>query len=228
MAARKKTEQGGVYADILKVTGLGKNKGESFIKYVERIGTHISTLPDEEFTKLAPETQEWYDKSVEAVNANKPDSIPALSDWPEDSDAPNTESDQPPAPAKSKSKKASAPTTAALAAAKTDAVDKKEQDVATSKKKPMKKKAAGKAASTGAAPKKAATKKTADGNGAARAARTEGTSYKIRLAVIKNPEITFEAAASKAGIAKPEVGSHAHNMWNHARIICAMQKELGL
>lgn len=46
----------------------------------------------------------------------------------------------------------------------------------------------------------------------AKAHRTEGVAYKMRAAVVKKPDLTFEAACAKFGI-EPVKGGHAWNSW---------------
>lgn len=47
--------------------------------------------------------------------------------------------------------------------------------------------------------------------------RGEGVAHKVRSAVVANPEITFEAAAKKAGVTDAKVGGHAWNIYNEAK-----------
>ena len=47
--------------------------------------------------------------------------------------------------------------------------------------------------------------------------RGEGVAHKVRSAVVANPEITFEAAAKKAGVGDAKVGGHAWNIFNEAK-----------
>lgn len=101
--------------------------------------------------------------------------------------------------------------------AKKKPVLKKKAAAAAPAKKPAK--AAKKPVVKKSAKKTAAPKQTKlPGTGEGGKARVDGVSYKIRLAVVKKPTISFEDACAKAG-AEAVAGGHAHNMWNHARLI---------
>jgi hypothetical protein len=219
----------GIYGDILKITGMKREDGETLVKYVERVGTHMGAMPDESFALFSPETADWFDKTVEAVNAKKPDNIPPVTGWPEDKlAAPAVDEKKVETKSATPAAKAAAPAPAATANKEPEVADKKpskkpilkKKAAATPAKKPVK--AAAKKANGAAKPKQRALPGTGEGG----KARVDGIAYKIRLAVIKKPDISFEAAAEKAGCPKAEVGGHAHNMWNHARIICQMQKAI--
>ena len=77
-------------------------------------------------------------------------------------------------------------------------------------KKGSKKAAAGKKSTT-AAPKEKVE----------RAERTDSTAYQVRLAVVKKPDITFEALVEKLGLKAKEASptGHVHNMYQHAKLV---------
>lgn len=57
---------------------------------------------------------------------------------------------------------------------------------------------------------------------AAKLNRTDASvAYRIRQAVVRKPDISFEAAARAAGI-EPVVGKHGHNVWQHAHHVLQM------
>lgn len=60
-----------------------------------------------------------------------------------------------------------------------------------------------------------------------RKVNTGSATYKIRQAVVRKPDITFEAAAKLAGLSAKEQSSasHAFNTFQHARAVVALYRE---
>ena len=79
-----------------------------------------------------------------------------------------------------------------------------------------------------AAKKKAAAKKSIKKEaGGERKPRTDGMSYKVRAAVVSDPNVEFEAVCKKLGLKGKDASptGHAHNMFAHAKHVMAIAGE---
>lgn len=68
-----------VYAELSKaLNGIAPNEGETETEFLTRLTEAVSGLSDEDYNKLSPAAQKWFNTSGEAINANAPDKIPSL------------------------------------------------------------------------------------------------------------------------------------------------------
>ena len=75
----------GLYGAISTTTGVAAVAGEAQQDYAVRVCQTISEMTDDDFSKLNKQAQDWFDKAVEAINAEKPTDIPSLSGFPDSS-----------------------------------------------------------------------------------------------------------------------------------------------
>lgn len=213
----------GLFAEISKVVGFMPDTGEAYaeikgkdvVGYAVRASDALSKLNDDQFGVLSEASQKWFDAAVDGINKNDLAAIPKMSGFPVSTAKPTAVA----APAVEAAKPAAKP--AAKKEAKKPAPAKAKKPAATPKKvtakaKPAAKKAAAKAPAQGKLP----------GTGTGGKARVNGVTYKIRVAVIKNPSMAFLDACKKAD-ADPKIGGHAHNIYNHVRAILRIQKAIG-
>ena len=189
---------------LLKATGeKGPAKDETLKDFCYRLFVKMVEVPDDVFKALPKEARDWYDASSDAYNAERFDDIVALPGMP------GVKAVVAPAPAPEAQQEADVPPAGKFAAVEHPETN-QETDVAKAKK-------------GGAKPAKT---KEAKANGE-RKPRTDGTAYQVRQAVVKNPTITFEKVAASIGLKGKAAteGSHAHNYYNHARVVIAMFKE---
>lgn len=190
---------------LLKATGeKGPAKDETLKDFCYRLFVKMVEVPDDVFKALPKEARDWYDASSDAYNAERFDAIVALPGMP------GVKAVAAPAVAAPEAQQeADAPPAGKFAAVEHPETN-QETDVAKAKK-------------GGAKP--AGKTKEAKANGE-RKPRTDGTAYQVRQAVVKNPAITFEKVAAAIGLKGKAAteGSHAHNYYNHARVVIAMFK----
>lgn len=95
----------------------------------------------------------------------------------------------------------------------------KEQRSSTEKEEKVRKEKGSKQAT------KEKSKSKADGEG--RKPRTDSATYRIRMAVVRNPDISFEKVVSQLGLKAKEANSnsHAFNTYQHARSVLALAAE---
>lgn len=189
-----------VLDELLATTGQPAPKAkETLPDFVLRVATAMAEVPDDKFNALSPVARKWYDENSTRYNEEKLDQLVALPGMP-GYVAPTTAAEAAP--------QSTAPASAAKEDKQQEApqTQTNEEDMAKGK-----------------GGKKAATKKakTSNGNGAERALRTDSTSYQIRAAVVKNPDIAFDKVCEKVGLKGKDAAptGHAHNMYQHAKIV---------
>lgn len=207
-----------LYDELCGVANMTLDDGESYQDFAVRLGQAISVLDEDAYGKLSPLAVKWFTNASDSINAEK--DAPDLPGFPKaEEEAAEDESveeeevaedEGPPEdeePTKEPSKKKAA---VKKAEKEVKPVVKPERKVAMKKaSKSIVKPAVKKEAS---APKK---------SGADKKPRTDGAAYKIRVAVIKSPNISFGDACVKVGI-KAEVGGYLWNRWHEARSIMSI------
>lgn len=219
-----------VYAELIKTLALAEfvpGGTETYPEFAFRTCEGIGGLDDNAYGKLSKPVQEWFSGATDALNAGKKDDIPVMSGLPEGETTvqgaagaeTETEPKKPVVNTKAGSKKAAEepkPTTQEPTIEKEQTVAKKK--AAAGAKKPVKKAAAKQPAA------KKPTKAKTNGNGAAREMSTDSLAYKIRRAVIKNPEISFEDTCKQAGTKVGKPGGYEFFRWNEARQVMRVAK----
>ena len=109
----------GLYGEVSKSTGIEAKAKETAGDYAVRACQAISELTDDKFGALPKPVQDWFDKSVEAINAEKPGDIPAISGFPT---AAGTKADGGTKPKKAAKKQATLPGVAKGGKARVDSV----------------------------------------------------------------------------------------------------------
>ena len=221
-----------LFDELTAAAGITLNKGESSQDFAVRLGVTLSELDDDAYGKLSPEAVKWFTAATDAINADK--EAPELDGFPVVEEAE--------VQAEGSADKAEQEEEVESTAAKTAATKKKavrpvikKEEVKSSKSKSetkpekrkadMAKKAVTKKAGNGTKP---AVKKTASAKPKEkkeRAVRTDSVAYKLRVIGVKQPDITFEAACTKAGIKQVE-GSHAWNVWYLTKLTMQVVKEV--
>ena len=192
---------------LLKATGEPAPKeGESLKDVCYRIFLKVPSLADDVFAALPEPVRTWYDKNTDLFNSEQFDKLEALPGMPGAFAAAESTSTA----AQGASPATPPPATPAAAAS----TPQPNEENSVQKGKKDKKTAAAKPAAKPAEAKE-------------RAPRTDSLAYKIRIAVVKKPSISFEDAAAAAGVKKAEAtsSSHAFNYYNHARVVLAMFME---
>ncbi len=180
---------------LLAATGeKAQGKAENLKDFCYRLFVKMAEVPDDKFKALPKAARDWYDTNSDRYNAEKFDELEFL---------PGMHGFKAEAAAAEEAEKAvQEPTSEGQE-------ETEETDVTKAKGKNK-----GMKAST--APK---APKVAKGKSGERKPRTEGTSYQVRIAVVKNPEITFEKLCEKLGFKGKEAAptGHVHNMFAHAQ-----------
>lgn len=191
---------------LLAATGEVAPKKDEILKdFVSRICGAMADVSDDVFNALPQEARDWYHTVFEIYNVEQFDKLIALPGMPGyHPDKVSTASQQPSAP-----QKASAAPASSTEAQQPPKSNQENDDVAKGKK------GGGKSA------KKSTSEKTE------RKPRTDGLSYKVRQAVVENPDVEFEALCKKLDLkgsdAKPT--GHAHNMFAHAKHVMSLARE---
>lgn len=183
--------------ELVKATGVKMSKFGDRQEALTVLVKAVNDLPDEDWRRISPESQNWYNSASEAVDNGTEiddfvdDSEPESSDeeTPEEDSAPDYEAAEAEeaaeeAPRQTKGKKQKEPTMKKTAAAAKKANGKHE---------PPKAKTVAKKAAASAAPAKKAAKPAAKTPPAARSSRSEGGEggpILIRRWVIKNTKVT--------------------------------------
>ena len=193
----------GLYGEISAFTTVIAKKDEKAGDYAARVCQVISEMSDDDFGKLSKGAQDWFDKAVESINAGTLDDVVALSGFPSAKET----ADPAPAPAPTKAKKGA-----------------KKGGNAKGKKVPAEKKAGKK--------KAAKAQGTLPGVAEGGKGRVDGVAYRMRLQVVKNPDIGFEdavkAAGAKGSKIKAERGNNAWNAFFNAVQVMRIAKAEGV
>lgn len=177
--------------ELAKSVKLKANKGEKAEDYATRVCEEVAKLSDDDFGKLSPASQDWFNAAAEAINKGTAIPPPVSLNGKTEEKAATQETSQP---------------------------QQQEATVATSKAK-GKKNGNGKATkATGAEKLKKAKGTNGTAEKKASGPRTDSLAYKMRSVVVNKPDIAFDDAAKKVGV-KAEVGGHAWNMFNHAKAV---------
>lgn len=233
----KKKVATGVYGEVIKLFGpdCARQGNEKFYSWVERVGAVIGDAPEDVAAKMSEAAGDWYDKTCDAASAEPPTALPPVTGWPEDVAAPEVETQPEVKPAAPAAEEPEAPAAepkkeqATVATPKKKAAKKPAAVVAKKKALPVKKaaKPAAKAAKKVAAkkPKQATLPGVANGGPKA---RPDSVAFKMRVAVVKSPDVTFEAALKAAGVKGEERGGNAWNAYFNARQVMAIASAEGV
>ncbi len=172
-----------LFDELTALVGYGPNEGETYQDFAVRLGVSLSEVDDETYGKLSPAAVKWFTAATDAINADK--EAPALPGFPEVEEV-GAEEEVEPQPEVKPERKVMAKKEAVKPATKPTVA------------KPAVKPAPVVAKKTEAKP--------------AKAPRTDGIAYKMRVAVVKKPSLTFEDACAKFGVEAVK-GGHAWNSW---------------
>ena len=192
-----------LFDELTGLVGYVPDEGEAYQDFAVRLGVSLSEVDDETYGKLSPAAVKWFTAATDAINADK--EAPALPGFPEVEEVAAEEAEQEAEVEEEEVESQPEVKPERKVMAKKEVV--KPAPVAA---KPAVKPAAAKPA---AKPAPAAAKKpAAKPEATAKAPRKDGVAYKMRVAVVKNPNLTFEAACTKFGV-EPVKGGHAWNSW---------------
>ncbi len=211
-----------LFEELSKATGLTPQKDEDMLKFSIRMTTKISELDDDGYNKLSKEAQTWFDASVKKMNSNSTE-LPALDGFPTGASTTNEETVK--TETTKKEKEAKAPKAAAPAVAKPAKAAAAKAAPAAKPAKPAKEAKAPKAAKPAKAPKQATLPGVAEKGPRETTPKKDSTAYKMRLAVVTDPAITYENACKKAKVTE-ERGGNAWNAYQNAKQVMAIHAEV--